>query len=121
MMIGMLRVLSLLAFLAYAGFLYLLTAWSGARASSIGSATVSTFVFIIFPLLYLGYCFLSSFKPFTGRLLLVSGIMAHLLLLPFVVMAFFADTMLLALASVVMAGTWFAMYLEKTSKAGPKS
>jgi hypothetical protein len=54
---------------------YVLYGLQGLLANAIG----------LYPLIYLGYCFFSCFKFISGRVLVISGVIANLGLLPLIV------------------------------------
>ncbi len=111
------RVLSVLGLLGYAGFAFLLVAMSGMSASSTDPWTGPTLLYFASPIIYLLYCLVSSVRSFTGAPLLISGIIAHIVILPFIVLSFRSGEMaLFGLAGLVVAGAWTGMYFERKPK-----
>ena len=112
------RVLSFLGLLAYCGFAFLLVAMSGMSASSTDPWTGPALFYLAIPFVYLVYCFVSSFRICTGLPLLISGIIAHITILPFIILSFRnGELPLFSLAGLVMAGAWTGMYFEKRMKS----
>ena len=111
------RVLSVLGLVGYAGFTFLLLAMSGMSASATDAWTRPTLLYFASPFIYLLFCLVSSVRSFTGVPLLISGIIAHIVILPFIFLSFRSGEMaLFGLAGLVMAGTWTGMYFERKPK-----
>ena len=111
------RVLSILGLLGYLGFAFFLMAMSGMSASPTDPWTGGILFLLGSPFAYLFYCFISSFRILKGAELLVSGVIAHLVIAPFIVFSFIDGEMqVFGVAGLTMAGFWVAMYFERTRK-----
>jgi hypothetical protein len=68
------------------------------------------------PFVYFGYCFATSFRFFRGPFLLPSGIVAHLIVVPFYYHAVRDRMGLIAIIPLILAPIWFCMCLEKKER-----
>jgi len=112
-----LSTLGLAAYFPFLGYVFLLSVLGGMSASATsGFAAGPTFFIVILPFFYFVYCLLSTRKRFKGPLLLVSGIIAHSLMLPVIVMTFHsAISAIIGLAFLAIIAAWFGMFFERRS------
>jgi len=109
------RIVSLICLGLHLFFIMLLGAASGLSDSS-SSASNKTLVLLGSPFVCFGYCLLSSFGRWRGHSLLIGGIAAHLIMLPFVIRLFRDGVPFFALPVLLMALCWIGMYLESSAK-----
>jgi hypothetical protein len=113
------RIISGIGLIGYAGFVFLLFALGGMSASSTGPVAGPMFFFCVAPFLYLLYCFFSTFDHLTGTALLGSGIVAHLAMMPVVVITLQGgNTAIIGIGVLGMIAAWCGMYYERKSKRG---
>jgi hypothetical protein len=105
------RVVSLLGFGAHLLFILLLGAASGSSDSS-SSANGGTLVLLASPFIYFGYCLLSSFGHWKKVPLLITGIAAHLCIIPFLFRLIHDDVWFFGIPIAVTAFCWATMVFE---------
>jgi hypothetical protein len=111
------RIISGVGLIGYAGFVFLLFALGGMSASSTGPAGGPMFFFCVVPFLYLLYCFFSTFDYLTRKALLASGIVAHLAMVPVVIITLQgASTAIIGIGALGMIGAWYGMYFQRRPK-----
>jgi len=112
------RVLSILGLIGYGVFAWMFVIFAGMSPSSTSPWTGPTLLYFGSPFIYLLYCLLSSMRGITGWPLLISGIIAHLVILPVLIDSLRDELSPLGLAGVLMAGAWSGMYNERRKCKG---
>src|SRR5689334_20557378 len=111
------RILSVLGLIGYTGFVFLIVAMSGMSPSATDPWTGPTLLRLALPVVYLLFCLVSSVRVFAGLALLICGVIAHAVILPFVFLSLRTGEMnLFNVAGLIMAAAWFGMYLERERK-----
>jgi hypothetical protein len=110
------RGISIFGLIGYAGFVMLLLHFSGMSDSSTEPTAGLKFYFCVIPFLYLLYCFFSTFDYLTGTALLVSGIIAHLAILPLVILLL-GGSPVIGIGALGVIAAWFGMYFERRPKS----
>jgi len=105
------RIFSALGFVGYFIFLMLLGAASGLSDVS-SPVNRRTLVLLASPLVYFGYCLLSTFGHWRKVPLLITGIAAHLCVVPFVVCLISDGSWIFVFPVAVMAFCWTSMFFE---------
>jgi hypothetical protein len=105
------RVLSVLG-IAIRGLFFL--ACLGASGLSDGPPEdASAWIPLLLPFAYYGYCLISSGRAFRGSLLLISGILAHLIVILFCFLAVRKGAAILVMGPLILAPCWVRMCLQK--------
>jgi hypothetical protein len=108
------RLISIAGSIICLGFAFLALAFSGMSDSSTGPAAGPMVVFGVIPFMYLIYCCFSTFNYLTQRALLISGVVAHLTILPLIVISLrSSSTAIIGIGAIGMIACWFGMYFEK--------
>jgi hypothetical protein len=105
------RVVSLLGLGVHLLFILILGAASGSSDLS-SSVSGGTIVLLGSPFVYFGYCLLSSFGHWRKVSLLITGIPAHLCIIPFLIRLIHDDVWFFGIPIAVMAYCWVAMVFE---------
>ena len=110
---------SALGMAGYGAFLFFLIRLAGWYGESGQSPPVSAlWFFIVLPFVYLMFCFVTSFPYFRGRGVFYSGIAAHIMILPFLILSFFSGEMaIIGLLGLGMSAAWFVMYSKRGSRS----
>jgi hypothetical protein len=111
------RVFSLLGFCGYFVFFMVIGAASGLSDVS-SSVNVRTIALLASPIIYFGYCFISSFGRWQRTPLLITGIVAHLCIIPFVVRLISDGGWIFDFPIAIMAVCWASMFFELERKDG---
>jgi len=111
------RVISVVGLVFFTAYLILCLLLSGMSDSTTGPAPGPVFFFFITPYLYLAYCLYSTFDRLKGKVLLISGIVAHLAMLPLVIITLHGfPPAFIGIGILVMIAAWFGMYFEERIK-----
>jgi hypothetical protein len=97
--------------LAFSG-LFLMAGFAAAGMSDAPPEGGLAWLPLLLPLLYYGYCLVSSIRPPQGDILLTSGLIAHVVALVFCFFAVEKGAPILMLGPLIMAPCWFFMYAE---------
>lgn len=108
-------VLSVLGLGIHFFFIMLLGAASGLSDSS-SQTSGKTALLLITPFFYFGYCLLSSIGQWRIYMLLISGIIAHLLVFPFILRLFRDGVPFFGVPIFLVALCWVGMFLEANAK-----
>jgi hypothetical protein len=73
----------------------------------------SAWIPFLMPFVYFTFCFITSFRFFRGPFLLLSGIVAHLIVVPFYYHAVRDRMGLIAIVPLILALCWFCMCLQR--------
>lgn len=110
------RVISVVGLFFFTAYLILCLLASGMSDSTTGPAAGPVMLFVVIPFFYLAYCFYSTFDYLRGKALLISGIVAHLAMLPLVIITLRGfPPAFIGIGILLMIVAWFGMYFEKRS------
>jgi hypothetical protein len=110
-MTGVVRFLSILG-IAVHGFLFVASLGASGMSDS-GSERGSALIFFFMPFVYFTYCFITSFRSFKGPLLVPSGILAHLIIIPFYFRAVRDGIGVIVIVPLTLAPCWFRMCFQR--------
>jgi hypothetical protein len=111
------RFFSILGFFVQ-GFIFC-AAFGAAGLSDADQEHNSAWTIFLLPLVYFAFCFISSFRRIKGTLLLISGVVAHLIIIPFYARAVRDGIGILLAIPLILAPCWFYMCLEKNHPSRP--
>jgi len=107
-------ILSVLGIGAHGVFLFVCFAASG--LSDAPQQSNSAWMPLLLPIIYYGYCLVSSIWSFRGPPLLFTGIVAHLIVVPFCFLAVQEGIGILVVGPLILAPCWFGMYSERKKR-----
>ncbi|PWU15468.1 MAG: hypothetical protein C5B50_15320 [Verrucomicrobia bacterium] len=111
MLPGLVRLLSVLGMVGH-GFWFIACLSASGMSDSGGEHGLAPASALI-PFVYFAYCFITSFRSFKGRLLLPTGILAHLVIVPFYVRAVRDGIGIIVVLPAILAPCWFLMCFRK--------
>ena len=117
---NLVRLSCVLGFAVQIYYILLCAGASGLSDSSSHRVGLSILILVASPLFYFGYCLWSTFGDLRGRPLFVSGIVAHLCILPSLVLLVSGGVFVFGLPMLLTAFCWFIMYREVSVEYGKK-
>ena len=92
--------------------LFLMACFAAAGMSDAPPEGGSGWLPLLLPILYYGYCLVSSIRPPAGSHLLTSGIIAHLVAIVFCYIAVKNEGDFLVIGPLILGPCWFLMYAD---------
>lgn len=105
------KILSVFGIVVHTLFFLICLGSSGLSDASSGSNTA--LMSIMMPFLYFGFCFVTSIRSFNVLLLLLGGIIAHVIIVPFYYRAIRDGVGFLVIIPVLLSTCWLLMCFRK--------
>jgi hypothetical protein len=105
------KFISVFGIIVHAFFLFACFASSGLSDTS--SQSHFRLLPILMPFLYFGFCFVTSVRKFGASFLLVCGLIAHVIILPFYYQAIWDGIGFLAIIPIVLSSCWLLMCFRR--------
>jgi hypothetical protein len=105
------KILSVFGTIAHA--IFFAACFTSSGLSDTSSASRSSLIMLLMPFLYFGFCFVTSFRNFNGLYLIVGGVIAHVIIIPFYYHAIRDGVGFLAIIPIALSSCWLLMCFHR--------